>query len=94
MTDKERNEIRAKIASQINDLRVEIESLEKASRPIAPDNALGRHTRTEAINAYARDNEMRGLYGGVDQAAYSIHGPRVPSCYALPLYRAGEVAAA
>jgi DnaK suppressor protein len=51
MTDKERNEIRGKITSQINDLTVEIESLEKASRPVAPDNAIGRLTRMEAINA-------------------------------------------
>ncbi|MFW9805029.1 MAG: TraR/DksA family transcriptional regulator [Candidatus Thorarchaeota archaeon] len=51
MKDKERNEIKAKITSQINDLRVEIESLEKTSRPVAPDNAIGRLTRMEAINA-------------------------------------------
>ncbi len=51
MMDKERETLRRKIRSQIDDLRSEIKSHEEASKPVAPDNAIGRLTRMEAINA-------------------------------------------
>ena len=51
MMDEERETLRRKIRSQIDDLRSEIASHEEASKPVAPDNAIGRLTRMEAINA-------------------------------------------
>lgn len=51
MMDKERETLRRKIRSQIDDLKSEIKSHEEASKPVAPDNAIGRLTRMEAINA-------------------------------------------
>ncbi len=51
MTDDELKGIREKILSEIEALTPEIQRLEEASRPVAPDNAIGRLTRMEAINA-------------------------------------------
>jgi len=51
MTDEQRKQIKKKAIAGINTLREEIDSLEREIKPIAPDNAIGRLTRMEAINA-------------------------------------------
>ena len=51
MTDGERKELKEKILSQIDELKTEIKSYEETTKPVAPDNAIGRLTRMEAINA-------------------------------------------
>jgi DnaK suppressor protein len=51
MTEEERNNLKKKILSQIDDLKKEIKSYEETTKPVAPDNAIGRLTRMEAINA-------------------------------------------
>jgi DnaK suppressor protein len=51
MTKEERKELRKRILSQIKDLQADIKSHEESSKPVAPDNAIGRLTRMEAINA-------------------------------------------
>jgi DnaK suppressor protein len=60
MTSKERNSLKERILSQISDLTVEIKSHEETSRPVAPDNAIGRLTRMEAINARSISEERLG----------------------------------
>lgn len=51
MQDSERQEMRRIIRKKIVDVEIQIVSLREASRPIAPDNAIGRLTRLEAMNA-------------------------------------------
>lgn len=51
MTEKQINQIKEKVFNEIAGLRKEIGSLEEEIKPIAPDNAIGRLTRMEAINA-------------------------------------------
>jgi DnaK suppressor protein len=51
MNETEREEFKKKILSQIDDLQAEIKSHKESSRPVSPDNAIGRLTRMEAINA-------------------------------------------
>lgn len=51
MTDEQREQIKEKVITGIRTLREEIDSLEREIKPIAPDNAIGRLTRMEAINA-------------------------------------------
>lgn len=51
MTDSERKELKQKMSAQIDALKHEIEAHKEASKPVAPDVAIGRLTRMEAINA-------------------------------------------
>jgi DnaK suppressor protein len=51
MTAEERAEIQRQIAQDIENLRRDVESLTEATQPIAPDVALGRLTRMDAIQS-------------------------------------------
>ncbi len=51
MNDDQKNRLRELIRKEIADLRCSIELLSDTINPIAPDNAIGRLTRMEAINA-------------------------------------------
>lgn len=53
MTEKEKVEIKNIIIDKIKELREEIESMENNSGPVAPDNAIGRLSRMEAIGSKA-----------------------------------------
>lgn len=43
--------LKEKIEQEISEQHKLIQSLEKTSKPVAPDNAIGRLTRMEAINS-------------------------------------------
>ena len=51
MNIEQKQILREKIQDQIENLKNNIVSLEKATRPISPDNAIGRISRMEAISA-------------------------------------------
>ncbi|UCG78294.1 MAG: TraR/DksA C4-type zinc finger protein [Nitrospirota bacterium] len=51
MTVRKKEELKKKVLDQIESLKTEIKSHEEASKPVSPDNAIGRLTRMEAINA-------------------------------------------
>ncbi len=51
MTDEIREKIRDTIISNIENQEQNIKTLEEVTKPIAPDDAIGRLTRMEAINA-------------------------------------------
>ncbi|MBU1638508.1 TraR/DksA C4-type zinc finger protein [bacterium] len=51
MTPEERAEIKKKIISDIEETKRSIADLEQLTKPIAPDDAIGRLTRMEAINS-------------------------------------------
>tara|TARA_Y100000780_G_scaffold118722_1_gene106849 strand:+ start:32 stop:391 length:360 start_codon:yes stop_codon:yes gene_type:complete len=51
MNSREREEFRKVILDEIESQKHQIESLLKSTKPIAPDNAIGRLTRMEAIGS-------------------------------------------
>ena len=50
MDSNQRNQLKEKIESEVKHTAREIKKLEKLTKPIAPDNAIGRLSRMEAIN--------------------------------------------
>jgi DnaK suppressor protein len=51
MNTKEKERIRQIIIEKIDDFKKKIETFKKLSKPVPPDNAIGRITRMEAINS-------------------------------------------
>lgn len=51
MDSKEKEKLKKHIIQEIESLRDDIASLKEQVQPIAPDNAIGRLSRMEAINA-------------------------------------------
>lgn len=50
MNKKEKEFLRKDIVERIKETKAEIEELTELTRPIAPDNAIGRVSRMDAIN--------------------------------------------
>ena len=50
MTEEERNELKEKISQSISDTERDITELEELTKPIAPENAIGRVSRMDAVN--------------------------------------------
>ena len=51
MTDKERAMLKQILTSEVENTRYDISRLEELTQPIAPDNAIGRLSRMEALNS-------------------------------------------
>ena len=51
MNEQERAELKQKIIEEIKTQKHLIESFTETSKPVAPDNAIGRLTRMEAISS-------------------------------------------
>ena len=51
MTEEEKSRLKDKIIDEIASLEQNITALEEVTRPVPPDDAIGRLTRMEAINA-------------------------------------------
>ena len=49
MTPEEKKELKAAITQRIDEIEVNIKSLEETSKPVAPDRAIGRITRMDAM---------------------------------------------
>lgn len=50
MTEEDKNALRERIKEEIKKLKVDIARLEEATKPISPENSLGRVSRMDAIN--------------------------------------------
>lgn len=50
MKSEERGSLKVKIEAAIVKTTAELERLEEATKPIAPENAIGRVSRMDAIN--------------------------------------------
>jgi len=50
MTQQERSELKDIINDRIRETKEEIEHLKELTKPVAPDNAIGRLSRMDAIN--------------------------------------------
>ncbi len=65
MTEAERQELKEIISAQIDETREEITHLTELTKPVAPDNAIGRLSRMDAINnktineAALRENQKK-----------------------------------
>ncbi len=51
MNEDDKNDLHRKLIEEVKSIKEKIITLGKMSKPIAPDNAIGRLTRMEAINA-------------------------------------------
>ncbi len=51
MNEEQRNNLKSLITKEIDELKHSIERVKETVRPVAPDDAIGRLTRMEAINA-------------------------------------------
>ena len=51
MNTKEKELIRQKMTEQLTVVQARIETFRELSKPVSPDNAIGRITRMEAINS-------------------------------------------
>ena len=78
MSPKERQEVAVKIKEALEQVREEIARLRELTKPIAPENAIGRVSRMDAINnksvneaalrkAVARFRGLESALGRVDE---------------------------
>ena len=95
MDTHQRNKIRAIIAQEIAETIVTIRNLEESSKPVAPDNAIGRLSRMEIINAKGVSEAALGTasrkLGKLRIALANIDQPAFGTCYecgeAIPIGR-------
>ena len=84
MTDAERETLRQKLIAEIDATRHDIESLEEKTQPIAPDDAIGRITRMEAINSKsvheAALTAALGKLPKLEQALAKVDQPKFGKC--------------
>ena len=83
MNLEERQELKRKIEEAIEGQKILIASLAKTSKPVAPDNAIGRLSRMEALNDRAvseaslnaarhKLSRLENALGKVDQTDFGI----------------------
>jgi len=84
MTTSERAILKVKIEEEIGDTKAKIEELEELSKPIPPENSLGRITRMDAINnrsvAEATLRATRRKLGKLQHALSRIDSPDFGIC--------------
>ena len=83
MNSEERQELKRKVEAEIAAQKVLIASLQETSKPVAPDNAIGRLSRMEALNdravseaslnvAQTKLSRLETALGKVDQSDFGI----------------------
>ena len=83
MTSKERRELQRNIEEAIEAQKTLIASLSETSKPVAPDNAIGRLSRMEALNdravseaslnaARTKLSRLETALGKVDQPDFGL----------------------
>ncbi len=84
MDTDDRKVLETKIADAIEEQKKLIQSLEVTSKPVAPDNAIGRLTRMEAINSKsiseASLNSARSKLAKLEKALKKIDDPNFGIC--------------
>jgi len=84
MNSREREEFKEVILSEIESEKHQIESLLKSIKPIAPDNAIGRLTRMEAIASKgvseASLSSAQRKLAGLETALNKIGNPEFGVC--------------
>jgi len=83
MTDKEKVEFKKKLDAEIKDLCSRLPTLEEAAKPVAPDNAVGRLSRMDAIaeqgireaalrEAQAKLKKLKSRLSAVDEQGFDL----------------------
>ncbi len=84
MNKEEKMQLRNKIIAETESLEESIKSLEETSKPVPPDNAIGRLTRMEAINAKsiseASLNAARTKLAKLNRAMTRLDDPEFGMC--------------
>jgi DnaK suppressor protein len=84
MTPGQKEELRQTILARMEDLRSEIKAHKESAKPVAPDNAIGRLTRMEAINARsiseASLNSARNRLARLENALRRMDSPGFGLC--------------
>ena len=84
MSEQGRVKLEQKIIEEIKIQKHLIESFEEASKPVAPDNAIGRLTRLEAISSQgiseASLNSAKAKLAQLEKALEKVHLPQFGIC--------------
>ncbi len=84
MNEKERAKLEQMIMEEIKTQKHLIETFEKTSKPVAPDNGIGRLTRMEAISSQgiseAALNSAKVKLAQLEKALQKIHLPQFGVC--------------
>lgn len=84
MDAKQRNELKKRIAEVLAETTKEVALLEEATKPIAPENAIGRVSRMDAINNKSvSDAAMRTAkrkLANLQKAIVKIDDPEFGNC--------------
>lgn len=84
MTPEEKQQLISKINQKIKFLREDIEDLVELTKPIAPENSIGRVSRMDAINSKAVNEQAlrqaRAKLSKLEQALANIDSPGFGKC--------------
>ena len=84
MKNENREKLKENIIKRIEDLKDNIKSYQTLIQPIAPDNAIGRLTRMEAINSKSINeaalNKARQTLSRMERALKMIDDPDFGLC--------------
>ncbi len=84
METEKREKLKDHIEKKIDGLKEDIESYKMLTRPISPDNAIGRLTRMEAINSKSINeaalNKAKQTLSKIERALPMINNPDFGLC--------------
>jgi len=84
METEKRDKLKDHIEKRIEDLKGNIKSYQTLIQPIAPDNAIGRLTRMEAINSKSINeaalNKAKQTLSRMERALKMVHDPDFGLC--------------
>ncbi len=84
MNDEQKNKLRNLIHQEIEELKKNIPRMKETIKPVAPDNAIGRLTRMEAINSKsineANYRSAKNKLGNLEKALEVIDHPEFGIC--------------
>jgi len=84
MDPEDRQTLQRLISTELVKVKEDISSLEEQTRPVAPDNAIGRVTRMEAIGARsineAKLGDAKGRLVMLERALARINNPDFGAC--------------
>lgn len=84
MTEDQRVKIKAKIELKLKELAGQIADLEELTKPISPDNAIGRVSRMDAINnksvAEAGLRSAKSKFNKLERALTRVDLPEFGQC--------------
>ncbi len=84
MTEAEKEKLEKHIREEIETLKQDIVSYKAVSKPVSPDNAIGRLTRMEAINSKSINEaslrQAESTLAGLERALKMIDDPDFGLC--------------